>query len=241
MERRLRGKGNTGRGEFVRGSPLIAVFTPTLKPPPTTAYGISVDSSTINGTSISGYYVDLRVNGYHIQSGFTPVTFKDLEPGLEFQVVAYWTGNYYFREFSGGDLNRYALVTFNDTGTTTVALHAKYEYVPPSEAATLNIVAEFPNGTQIGTTFNNTGYIQHTPGMWLTVTPPGATSPYTGTFTGGSILPFVLIRGETYTIQMTPGYGDIHFAYWKDTGSTSESKQVTLTQNTVIIAVYEQG
>ena len=217
---------------------LVAVFTITPQPPPPTPYTITVGSQMLNGTAISGYKIDLRVGGYSIESGFTPVTFKNLEPGLEYQVVAYWYGDNYFREFSGGDLNRYELVTFNSTGTTGVSYTALYEHVPSSQAATLNVLAKFPNGTQIGTTFNNTGYIQHTPGLWLTVTPPGSTVPYTGSYTGGSLLPFVLVSGQNYTIQMTLGFGDYRFGYWSDDGSTNATRSLILSQNTTIVAIY---
>jgi hypothetical protein len=219
---------------------LLAVFTTIKQPPPSTPYSITVDSSDLNGTSISGYLIDLRVGGYAIQSGFTPVTFSNLEPGLEFQVVAFWAGNYYFRHFSDGDLNRYELLTFNSTGATSASYDAVYQYVPQSQAATLNVIAEFPNGTQIGTTFNNTGYIQHTPGLWLTVTPPGATVPFTGSFTGGSLLPFVLLRDENYTVQMTPTFGNYKFAYWQDSNGTDPIRTLDLDQNTTIVAIYEE-
>ncbi len=219
---------------------LLAVFTPTPESPPPTAYSITVTSSDLNGTAVTGYLMDVRVDGYAIVSGYTPVTFTSLEPGIQYQVVAYWAGNYYFRNFGGGNLNRYALVTFNSTGTTAVSLNAQYQYVPKSQAASLNIIAELPNGTVLGTTFNNSDYIQHTPGLWLTVTPPGASGPFTGSYTGGSILPFVLISGDTYTVQMTLGYGNLQFAYWKDNGSISASRSVFLTENTTLIAIYDE-
>lgn len=214
-----------------------AVFTTTQQAPPTTGYSITVNSNLLNGTAAAGFYVDVRVNGNHIDSGFTPVTISNLEPGIQYQVVAYWFGNYYFREFSNGDLNRYGLVTFNSTGPTSVTLDALYQYVPQSEASDLNVMAELPNGTVIGSTFNNTTYIQHTPGMWLTVA-PGSGSPFTGTFTGGSILPFVLFNNQPYTISMSAGYGVYQFAYWKDTGSTSAVRVITLTGDQSYIAVY---
>lgn len=218
---------------------LTAVYTTTQEAPPSTPWSISVTGAGLNGTSLTGFKIDLRVDGYAIEDGFVPVTFSDLEPGLQYQVVAYWYGNYYFRHFSNGELNRYELVTFNSTGTTSESYQAIYQYVPPSQAATLNVIAIFPNGTQIGTTFNNTGYIQHTPGMWLTVTPPNSTTPFTGSDTGGSLLPFVLPEGETYTVTMT-NYGDIKFAYWNDTGNTNATRTVSLDQNTTLVAVYEQ-
>jgi len=216
---------------------LTAVFTTTQQAPPPTGYSITINSNDINGTTLAGFYIDVRVNGNHIASGFTPATIQNLEPGVQYQIVAYWYGNYYFREFSNGDLNRYALVTFNSTGATSVTYDALYQYVPKMQAADLNIIAELPNGTLLGTTFNNSGYIQHTPGMWLTIT-PGSGTPFTGSYTGGSILPFVLFNSEPYTISMTAGYQNYHFAYWKDTSGTNPDRAITLNGSATYIAVY---
>jgi hypothetical protein len=219
-----------------------AVYAASVQPPPVgTPYTISVTSQDINGTRVSGFYVDLRVNGYYITSGYTPVNFTNLEPGIPFQVVFYWYGSYYLRGLSNGDLNRYALTTFNTTGLTTTSLEGLYQYVPAVEAAALDVQARFPNGSVIGTTFNNTDYIQHTPGMWLTVTPPGSTTPFTGAFTGGSILPFVLIKDQAYVVTMTEGYdGCITFQSWADNGSTNSTRSVPLYTNTTLTAIYDQ-
>jgi len=216
---------------------LTAVFTTTQQAPPTTGYSITIDSKNINGSAASGFLVNVRVNGNSIASGFTPVTIPNLEPGVQYQIVTYWYGNYYFREFSNGDLNRYALVTFNSTGATSATYDALYQYIPKLQAADLNIMAELPNGTLLGTTFNNTGYIQHTPGMWLTIT-PGSGTPFTGTYTGGSILPFVLFNNEPYTISMTAGYQNYQFAYWKDNNSTNPDRTISLNGSATYIAVY---
>jgi len=189
------------------------------------------------GAALSGFTVDVRLNGNPVQNGFTPVTFSGLQTGVQYQVVAYWYGNYYFRQFSDGNLNRYALVTLNAT-QNSVSLTGLYQHVPASQAATLNILAQFPNGTQLGTTFNNTDYIQHTPGMWLTVTPPGSAQPFTGSYTGGSILPFILFSGQTYTVDMTAGYGNVQFLHWKDNNSPSLSRQVQLSGNASYTAIY---
>src|SRR5580658_6271207 len=109
---------------------------------------ITVTSADIgNGTTLTGFTVDLRVNGNPVQSGFTPVTFSGLQTGVQYQVVVYWYGNYYFREFSNGDLNRYALITLN-ASQDSVSLTGLYQYVPASDAGSLNIIAQFPNGTQ---------------------------------------------------------------------------------------------
>jgi hypothetical protein len=204
---------------------------------------ITVTGSDLHtGGTITGMYVDLRLNDNSIQDGFTPVTFSGLQTGVQYLVVVYWYGSYYFRHFSNGDLQRYELVTLNSTtGQDTITLNALYENVPTSQAASLNLIAQFPNGTQIGTASEDNGYPQHTPGMYLTVTPPGSDSPFTATFTGGSILPFIFFNGETYTVQMSTGYSNITFAYWKDNGSTDPTRSFALAGNATYIAVYVQG
>jgi hypothetical protein len=77
--------------------------------------------------------------------------------------------------------------------------------------------------------------------MYLAVIPPGSASPFTSTFTGGSILPFIFFSGETYTVVMSTGYSNITFAYWKDNGSTDPTRAFTLDANATYIAVYVQG
>lgn len=207
---------------------------------PSTQNSITVTSHDLhNGNTLVGFFVDLRLNSNHIQSGMTPVTFSGLQSGVQYLVVVYWYGNNFFRHFSDGNLNRYALVTFNNTlGQTSYALDALYENVPSSQAASLNIIAQFPNGTQIGTAFDNNGYPQHTPGMWLTVAPPGSTIPFTATFTGGSILPFTFFNGQTYVVHMSTGYSNVKFSHWKDTGSTNPDRSISLNGNQSYIAVY---
>jgi hypothetical protein len=208
-----------------------------------TGNSITVSSSDLrSGAAITGMFVDLRLNDNSIQNGYTPVTFSGLQTGVQYLVVVYWYGSYYFRHFSNGNLQRYALVTLNSTGgQNAYTMDALYENVPKSQAASLNLIAQFPNGTQIGTASEDNGYPQHTPGMYLTVTPPGASSPFTATFTGGSILPFIFFNGQTYAVQMSTGYSNITFAYWKDNGSTDPARGFTLGGNATYIAVYVQG
>jgi len=49
---------------------------------------------------------------------------------------------------------------------------------------------------------------------------------------------FTLVSGETYVV--TPeNYGHYVFSYWLDTGSTTASRTVSITQNTHLVAVYK--
>jgi hypothetical protein len=229
---------------------LTAIFCPTSCPSSTGVVSggkgptgsITVTSrNLVTGGALSGMFIDLRLNNNHIESGYTPVTFSGLQQGAKYLVVVYGYGDTYFRHFSNGNLQRYSYVTLNATaGQTSYSLNALFENVPNAQAASLNIIAQFPNGTQIGTASEIGGYPQHTPGMYLSVTPPGATSAYTATFTGGSILPFIFFYGQTYTVSMSTGYSNITFSYWKDNGSTDPTRAFTLNGNSVYTAVYTQ-
>ncbi len=203
---------------------------------PTTPNSIVVTSSLVNGASVSGVQVDLRINGSTIKTGFTPVTFSGLEKGAQYQIVVYWLNYTYFRHFSDGNLNRYATVILN--GSKYVALNAEYESIPAKDAASLNVIAEFPNGTQIGTSDLVNGSNFHSPGMWVQIVPPQSTQAFTGSFTGGSILPFVLLNHENYTIQMSAGYQNLHFLYWKDDQSKDPTRTIALSGNATYIAVF---
>ena len=72
----------------------------------------------------------------------------------------------------------------------------------------------------------------------MTVAPLGM-APFTGTSTGGSLLPFDLFKDQFYTIQMTDGYGNYHFAYWQDNGSTNETRTIDLTGDQTYTAIYD--
>ena len=198
-------------------------------------------SDLVTGLPISGMYVDLRLNNNHVDSGFTPVTFSGLAAGTRYLVVVYSYAPDYFRHFSNGNLQRYSYVTLNTTvGQTSLELNALYENVPTANAASLNIIAQFPNGTQIGTASEISGYPQHTPGMYLTVSPPGSGTPYTATFTGGSALPFIFFNGQAYTVSMSSGYSNVHFDHWKDNASTDPVRTIPLQGDSSYIAVYVQ-
>jgi hypothetical protein len=230
---------------------LTAVFCPTTCPSGAGGVGggsgptgsITVTSSNlVTGVAMSGMFVDLRLNDNHIESGYTPVTFSGLQQGAKYLVVVYGYGDAYFRHFSNGNLQRYSYVTLNATaGQASYSMNGLYEVVPNAQAASLNIIAQFPNGTQIGTASEIDGYPQHTPGMYLSVTPPGGIAPYTATFTGGSILPFIFFDHQTYTVAMSLGYSNITFSHWADDGSTNPTRAFALNGNSTFIAIYTQG
>ena len=225
---------------------------------PQSTGSITITGVSLNGTAVPSILVDLRINGNNVSQGSLPVTFTGCQLGVQYGVVVYWYGNNYIRYINdantGIDLQRYDLVTLSASKPSDT-LTAMFEYVPPSQAASLNIVAQFPNGTQLGTATVVNGYDLHSPGMWLTVTPPFQSTPYTGTFTGGSILPFTLFNHETYTVQMSPDYYgpwvtnltgtgpmvNITWSHWQDNNSNDSTRAITLNGNANYTAIYVQS
>ncbi|HKW05837.1 MAG TPA: hypothetical protein VJN71_11095 [Nitrososphaerales archaeon] len=230
---------------------------------------ITVYGQNLNHTqSVNSISVDLRVNGNSFFPNGTlpgiPVTFTGLQYGIAYGVVVYWYGNWYIRYINdtntGIDLQRYDLVTLSSTHPTDT-LYANFENVPPNQSASLNVIAEFPNGTQLGTAQVVNGYDLHSPGMWLTLTPPAGVSPftgngnpYTGTFTGGSILPFTLFNQSTYSLQMSlsfcgpwvtsnSGIGPtvyLAWSHWMNDSSTNPTRVISMSQDVTYVGIYDQ-
>jgi hypothetical protein len=222
-----------------------------------TVLGTNMNGST---TPVNGVLIDLRINGSNVASGYTPVAFTNVQLGVQYGVVVFWYSNYYIRYINdsntGIDLQRYDLVTLNATAPHDT-LDAVFQYVPSSQAASLNIIAQFPNGTQIGNSsyYPQLDYILHSPGMWFTLTAPNGSDPFTGTFTGGSILPFILYNHQNYTVDMSQGYCgewytglsngtapivEIEWSNWLNGSSTDPSLVVGLNSNVTYVAIYNQ-
>ncbi|MCL4517599.1 MAG: hypothetical protein M1587_00195 [Thaumarchaeota archaeon] len=212
----------------------------------------------LNGSSpVNGILVELRINGTNVATGYTPVTFSNIQFGVQYGVVVYWFAPYYIRyindSLTGIDLQRYDLVTLSQS-SPSATLTGMFEYVPASQSATLNILAEYPNGTLIGSSAIVNGYDLHSSGMWLTVTPPFQSTPYTGTYTGGSILPFTFFNNQTYTVQMVSSscgpdqnisgqiIGIVYnvFSHWQNDNSTNAFKSITLNGSATLTAIYDQ-
>lgn len=60
---------------------------------------------------------------------------------------------------------------------------------------------------------------------------------FTGTFSGGSMLPFILFRSETYTVQMTSGYNGLTFSHWQADNSQDPTGSIFLGGNATFVAV----
>jgi hypothetical protein len=182
-------------------------------------------------------YVNIRLNGAVVKDGFTPVTFTDLQPGQQYLVVLYWCCDYEFRHYSDGVLTRYHTVV---PGSTGITLEGKYEIVPAAQAARLNVHAFDQNGNMIGGTTGSLedGTLSVKPGMWMELTPPGQSNPYTGAYTGSSSTPFRVFNGQTYKITMF-SFGEYVFDHWQDNGSTNPVRSFAMNGNSENnVAIY---
>jgi hypothetical protein len=206
---------------------------------PGTAAGantVTVVTCSLDGTkTLTGFYTNLRLNGNIIADGYTPKTFT-MTPGNTYVVVLYWCCDQYFRHYSDGTLTRYYVVT---PGSSGILVKGMYESVPASQAAKLNVIAKDTNGNVIGgTTTNPDGSISTQPGMWMWLTPPGSSTPYTGAYTGSSSTPFTIFNGKTYTLTMS-SFDKYQFDHWQDNGSTNPTRAFTMNGDSVNnVAIY---
>jgi len=219
---------------------LEAIYTTTVQPPPPGQIGpnsITVVSEFLDGTTTDiNLYVQIRVGGSVMASGFTPVTFSNLDPGIEYAVVVYNDQDNWFRHYADGTLVRYQLVT---PGTDPISLTAIYEKVPSAIEDKLNVIALDQFGNIIGDTIGSVddGTLTVTPGMWMGIIPPGQTTPYTGGFTGSSSEPFSLVNGQTYDVEMN-SYQQYVFSHWEDNGSTNPIRSFTMNGDIEVNAMY---
>ena len=220
---------------------LEAIFTTTVQPAPPGEIGpnsVTVISEFLNGTATTlNLYVQIRVDGNVLTEGYTPVTFSNLDPEQEYFIVVYNDKDNWFRHYSDGTLLRYKAIT---PGPDPITLTAKYEQVPKTIDALLDITAIDQFGNILGDTTGSVeqGNIVVTPGMWVPITPPGQNTPYTGGFTGGSGFPFSGFIGQTYVFEMT-SYQQYQFSHWEDSGSTDPVRAFTLNGNSLNnVAIY---
>jgi hypothetical protein len=80
----------------------------------------------------------------------------------------------------------------------------------------------------------NTQYSNGQPlsGLWTTLTQNGQVVA-----SGFSPIQFTLVSGQQYIVTVS-NYQTIVFDHWQDTGSTSASRAISITQNTAITALY---
>ena len=120
--------------------------------------------------------------------------------------------------------------------------------VPSSSTPGQNAVQATAGGIFASATFTHTAssnlqltvnsqYMAGQPitGMWTVLSQNGQT-----TSTGFTPVQFTLVSGQQYTVAVG-NYGQTVFDHWADNGSTSATRAVTITQATILTAVYRNN
>jgi len=179
-----------------------------------TASTSTLTVKTVNaaGSAITGYYTTLSQNGAVVKTGFSPVSFT-LKSGQTYQVSVADYGDYTFDHWNDGSTSRQKTVT----GGQATTLTAYYKTSAPKEV-TLTVKTVRLDGSAIT-------------GLWITISGSGSA-------TGYSPLSYTAKAGSQYTV--TAGeWQNYKFDHWEN-GSTSRSRTITPTSNTVLTAYYKQ-
>jgi len=179
-----------------------------------TASTSTLTVKTVNaaGSAITGYYTTLSQNGAVVKTGFSPVSFT-LKSGQTYQVSVADYGDYTFDHWNDGSTSRQKTVT----GGQATTLTAYYKTSAPKEV-TLTVKTVRLDGSTIT-------------GLWITISGSGSA-------TGYSPLSYTAKAGSQYTV--TAGeWQNYKFDHWEN-GSTSRSRTITPTSNTVLTAYYKQ-
>src|SRR5581483_7520068 len=172
---------------------------------------LSVKTVDLAGNPINGYYITLSQNGAQISSAFSPVSFT-LNGGQTYQVAVSDYGSYFFDHWEDGSTSRTRTIVAGQTSAVTAY------YSTGSKDVTLTVKSVNLAGSAIN-------------GMWTVI---GGSDSKTG-FTPMS---YTATAANSYTVTVADYQSHI-FDHWED-GSTSRTRTITPTSNTVVTAYYTQ-
>jgi len=183
--------------------------TPTTT---TTSYTMTVNSADVAGNLFNGMWTTISKDGSVIKTGYTPLSFSALS-GATYQVTVANYGNYVFDHWDSGSTSSTRSVSASKDTTIT----AYYSTGPKQVKLTVK------SAYLSGTVYN---------GMWTTVSQSGATLT-----TGYTAMSYTAQSGSSYQVTVAD-YQNYVFDHW-DNGSTSRTRTITPTQDTVLIAYYK--
>jgi hypothetical protein len=172
---------------------------------------LTVKTVNAAGSPMNGYYTTLSQNGALVKLAFSPASFT-LNNGQTYQVSVADYGSYVFDHWNDGSTTRQKSVTLKESTTLTAY------YKTLSTKVTLTIKSAGLGSSPIT-------------GLWTVIS--GA-----GSMTGFTPLSYTANSGSQYTVTMSD-YQNYVFDHW-DNGSTSKSRTITPTSNTVLTAYYRQ-
>jgi glucose/arabinose dehydrogenase len=184
----------------------------TLASAQASTVSLTINSQYTNGQPLTGMYTTLSQNGQTIGTGFTPVTFS-LSSNQQYVVAVSNYGQIVFDHWlDNGSTNPSRTVSI----TQNTVLTAVYK---STSTVSLTVNSQDTTGKSVT-------------GMYTTLSQNGQTLA-----TGFTPVTFSLTSGQQYLVTVSD-YGQIFFDHWADNGSTNPSKTISITQNTVLTAVY---
>jgi hypothetical protein len=209
--------GSTSRQKTVTGgqtTTLTAYYrtagSPTPEPEPEETTLI-VKSVDLNGKAITGLWTVIKKDGSTVKTGYTPLSYT-AQAGSTYEVSVSNYQSYVFDHWESGSKSSTRQVTVNSDTTLTAY------YSTGSTKVTITIKTVGLDGKEIT-------------GLWTVIS--GA-----GSATGFSPLSYTATIGSQYTVTMGE-YLNYKFDHW-DNGSTSKSRTITPSSNTVLTAYYRQ-
>jgi len=172
---------------------------------------LTIKAEDSSGTQLNGYYATLSQGGSQIQSGFSPAQFS-VGAGQSYQVSVADYGDYVFSRWDDGTTSRTKTVSISGPATLT----AHYT----SNQASLVVSSAEMSGDPID-------------GLWTVINKDGVTLQ-----TGYTPLSFSGTSG-TYEVTVSD-YQDYEFDHW-ETGSASNTRQVTVSGDVRLTAYYSTG
>jgi len=186
--------------------------SPTSSPSTTTTYTVTVKSADLSGSAFNGMWTTISKGGSVIKTGYTPLSFSAVS-GSSYTVSVSNYANYVFDHWESGSTSSSRIVSVSKDTTLTA-----YYSTGPKQ---VNITVRSAHLS--GTVYT---------GMWTTVA-QGSTVLKTG-FTS---LSYTAQTGTSYQITIAD-YANYVFDHWEN-GSTSRTRTVTPSSDTMITAYYK--
>ncbi|MGI0020937.1 MAG: PKD domain-containing protein, partial [Nitrososphaera sp.] len=194
-----------------------ATYTANYAPAAAGQHDLTVSSADMQGGPITGYYATIQSGGSTVKTGFTPLSYAG--GAGTYAVTVYDYGSATFDHWDDASESR----------TRTVALNSDTEltayYVTPSSSLTrtLTVATQDEGGNALS-------------GYWTVLYDSSGNS----VASGFSPATFTLDSGQQYSVSVG-NYGGNSFDRWADNGSTANPRDVSITANTQLTAIYGTG
>ena len=185
----------------------------------TAQFSLSVVTQDSGAGQIDGYYALLSQNGNVVASGFSPTTFT-LNGGQDYVVSVSDYGSYVFDHWQDtGSKTRDRSISISSNAQIVAVYRNTNDPPPPSGHSTLSVGSQDAIGSPIN-------------GYYTTLSQNGAIVK-----TGFTVATFTVNNAESFVVSVSD-YGQYVFDHWKDTSSKVRDRNISISSNTQIVAVY---